>query len=151
MITSDSDAHAMHEGSARRKRWLVVGGLLGFLGVAAGAFAAHALKSKLEPKALEWWETAARYQLYHAPLIVLCGTMNARGGERAANFAASSFTAGIFLFSGSLYAMALSAPTFPSWLGPITPIGGVLLLLGWGALCVAGFRSPSSPELRGGS
>jgi uncharacterized membrane protein YgdD (TMEM256/DUF423 family) len=106
--------------------------LLGFLGVALGAFGAHGLKSHLaegDPefaiKALDWWRTATIYHLVHA-VAILAST----GGdaERAPGVGGWCFTAGIAIFSGSLYAMSLGAP---SWFGAITPLGGLAFLAGW--------------------
>lgn len=100
-----------------------VAALLGFLGVALGAFGAHALKERLTPEGAEWWKTATLYHLVHA------ATALATGGEGGRASAATwCFAAGVALFSGSLYAMAL---TDVRWLGAVTPVGGVALLAGW--------------------
>ena len=122
------------------ERWsLVLAALNGLLAVALGAFGAHGLKTRLAdlPDAaqrLGWWETAAQYQLAHALALGLCGQLIARGGSGSAgSVAVWSFTGGIALFSGSLYAMTLGA----RGVGPVTPVGGLLLLVGWGALLVA--------------
>lgn len=102
--------------------------LFGFLGVAFGAFGAHGLANKIDARSLEIWEIGVKYQMWHALALGLVAVMHERGGERAARFAGLSFTAGIVLFSFSLYALALGAP---KWFGAITPFGGVLLMLGW--------------------
>lgn len=113
---------------------LVAGSLAGFLGVAAGAFGAHGLKDRLAPEMLALWETAARYQLVHALALVAVALVGARvrpAGKRLTWLAAWLFTLGIVIFSGSLYALAL---TGVKALGAITPFGGVAFLTGWLAL-----------------
>jgi uncharacterized membrane protein YgdD (TMEM256/DUF423 family) len=121
------------------ERWsLVLAALNGLLAVALGAFGAHGLKSRLAglPDAaarLGWWETASQYQMAHALALGLCAHLIARGAGLAGSIAVWSFTGGVALFSGSLYAMTLGA----RGLGPVTPAGGLLLLVGWGALLVA--------------
>lgn len=113
-------------------RWLgTAGALFGFLGVAAGAFGAHALKARLDETALATWETAVRYQLVHALAILAAAWLVNEGTSGAARAAGWLFAAGIVLFSGSLYGLALGGPRV---LGPITPIGGALFLAGWLAL-----------------
>ena len=95
--------------------------------MAAGAFGAHGLKSTLTPSRLETFEIAVRYQMYHAIAIVLAGSLQAPA-------AGWCFVAGIVIFSGSLYLLVL---TDVGWLGAVTPIGGVLFLVGWGALALS--------------
>lgn len=114
--------------------WTVVGAVLGGVGVAAGAFGAHALKDRLSAEALGWWQTGAQYQLAHALALVLVGVTALRRPSRAIAFAGRAFASGVILFSGSLYALAL---TDARWLGAITPVGGLLLLVGWIALAVS--------------
>jgi uncharacterized membrane protein YgdD (TMEM256/DUF423 family) len=117
------------------ERWYgVAGAILGAAGVAMGAFGAHGLRARLEERQLEIWETAARYQLWHALALVLVGLWIARGAVMSARIAGGAFLAGTIIFSGSLYLLALTGRT---WLGAITPIGGVLLIVGWVALAVA--------------
>jgi uncharacterized membrane protein YgdD (TMEM256/DUF423 family) len=101
--------------------WTLVGGLIGFFGVAAGAFGAHALRTIVSPARLETFEVAVRYQMYHALALVLAGWLGATG-------AAWCFVAGTVIFSGSLYLLVL---TEQRWLGAVTPIGGLLFLAGW--------------------
>ncbi len=122
--------------------FIVLSGLLGFVAVGLGAFGAHGLRSHLEAlpdgaKRLEWWNTAAHYNLTHALAIGLAAWLVHRGGGLPGTIAGWSFTAGIALFSGSLYAMTLTGQTK---LGAITPFGGGLLLVGWAAVLVAGLR-----------
>ncbi len=118
--------------------FLFVGGLSGFLSVAAGAFGAHALKARLPPDLLAVFETGARYQMYHALAIVLVALLQARGAPTALlAWSGWLFVAGTVLFSGSLYVLALSGMR---WWGAVTPLGGLAFLGGWLLLALAGFR-----------
>jgi uncharacterized membrane protein YgdD (TMEM256/DUF423 family) len=119
--------------------WGVVGAISGFVAVAAGAFGAHALRTRLEPRLLEVFETGARYQMFHALALVAVGLLAARAPEptRALAIAGWAFTAGTLLFSGSLYGYALSGARA---LAMITPVGGLAFLVGWAALAVALWR-----------
>lgn len=110
-----------------------VGAVLGALAVLAGAFGAHALQGRLADKALATYEVAVRYQTYHALALVLCGLLAERGWRTAG--AARAFAAGVLVFSGSLYVLVLTGAT---WLGAVTPLGGVLLTLGWALLALGG-------------
>ncbi len=118
-------------------------GVLGFLAVGLGAFGAHGLRSYLarQPDGEQrqaWWETAAHYHLTHALAIGLCAFVVTRSaGASAGSIAGLCFTGGILVFSGSLYAMTLGAPR---WFGAITPIGGVLMLVGWLGFAWAAYR-----------
>ncbi len=113
-------------------RWLVViGCICAGLGVAAGAFGAHMLKSLLDPPMLAAYDTATRYQMYHAFGIVLSGLAVRVSRDPRVAMAGWMFLAGILLFSGSLYGVALLGVR---WLGAITPIGGVAFILGWSVL-----------------
>lgn len=116
--------------------WIFLGGVSGFIAVAAGAFGAHGLKGKLAPNLFENFETGAQYQIYHALGMVLAGHVAARG-SKAASFAGGAFFFGTLLFSGSLYAFALSGQR---WLGAVTPFGGAAFLAGWLALAVGGLK-----------
>ena len=118
------------------KTFMFVGALMGGVGVALGAFGAHGLRGRLSPDMLAVFETAVRYQMYHALAIMAVALMASRLEGRAIVVAGWSFTAGILLFSGSLYALALTGVTV---LGAITPLGGVAFLAGWAALAVAAF------------
>jgi uncharacterized membrane protein YgdD (TMEM256/DUF423 family) len=112
------------------------------IAVAAGAFGAHALRARLEPRLLEVFETGARYQMYHALALFAVAWIASRlpaGGAGAATLSGWLFVAGTVLFSGSLYAMAL---TGIRGLGAITPLGGVCFIAGWVALAVAASRLP---------
>jgi uncharacterized membrane protein YgdD (TMEM256/DUF423 family) len=116
---------------------LGAGAILGFLGVAAGAFGAHMVRERLRPERLDNWNTAADYQLWHALATIAAGIAAARWESGAAAAAGWCFIAGTVVFSGSLYALAL---TDRAKLGAITPVGGVLLLVGWAFLVVAAVR-----------
>jgi uncharacterized membrane protein YgdD (TMEM256/DUF423 family) len=118
--------------------FFALGAVLGGLGVAAGAFAAHGLRDRLTPDLLVVFETAARYQMYHA--LALLGVAWACGRWPGTMTVAAGwcFVAGIAVFSGSLYVLAFSGVR---WLGAVTPLGGVAFLLGWTLLAVAALRS----------
>jgi uncharacterized membrane protein YgdD (TMEM256/DUF423 family) len=118
------------------RTFIFVGALLGAAGVGIGAFGAHGLKGRLSPDMLAIFETGARYHLYHALAILATAACMPRLDGRAPFIAGWCFTAGIFLFSGSLYALALTGMTM---LGAITPIGGAAFLAGWIALAIAAF------------
>lgn len=108
-----------------------------FLSVAAGAFGAHALKVRLAPDMLAVFETGARYHAYHALGILAAAWAQTQFGGKLPGLAACCFTAGIVLFSGSLYALAW---TGARKLGIITPFGGVLFLAGWALLAFSPAR-----------
>ena len=112
--------------------FFALGSLSAFIGVALGAFAAHGLKSRLDPAMLATFETGVRYHMYHALALLAVGWVCTRWPGTAANASGWLFVAGTVLFSGSLYALALSGTR---WLGAITPLGGVAFLGGW--LCLA--------------
>jgi uncharacterized membrane protein YgdD (TMEM256/DUF423 family) len=113
--------------------------LLAATGVALGAFGAHALKSRLPPDLLALWHTGVQYHLWHALGVIAVGLSAAIVPDGPwLRGAGALLLAGILLFSGSLYALALGAPR---GLGALTPIGGISLMLGWLALVVAVLRS----------
>ncbi len=114
------------------RRLLMAAALNAIASIAAGAFGAHALRERLEPRPLEIFETAARYQLYHALGMALCALAVAAGVR--ASRAGWVMQAGVVVFSGSLYALAL---TDVKILGAVTPVGGVLMMAGWGLLAWA--------------
>src|SRR5262245_36599617 len=120
------------------RTFLLVGAVLGFLGVAFGAFGAHALRSRLSTDMLGVFETGVRYQMYHAFAIVIVAAAIGRIGDaRMLLVAGWCFVGGVLLFSGSLYALAL---TGTSALGAITPFGGLLFLTGWLILAIFALR-----------
>ena len=122
--------------------FIILSGLLGLSAVALGAFGAHGLQSRLgllpdAVKRLDWWNTAAHYHLTHALALAVAAWLVHRGAGTSALVAGWSFVGGVALFSGSLYMMAVTGQTK---LGVITPFGGLLFLVGWGAIMVAGWR-----------
>lgn len=116
---------------------VLTGAIYGFLGVAFGAFGAHALKARLAPEMLVVWKTAVEYQFYHALALVLVGLIATQRPSIAITNAAICFAIGVLVFSGSLYVLALSGVR---WLGAITPIGGLLFLFGWALLFWAALK-----------
>ncbi|NNL67799.1 MAG: DUF423 domain-containing protein [Myxococcales bacterium] len=110
--------------------WMTLTALLGAAGVALGAFGAHGLKGRLGPSGLATWQTAVEYHLIHVVALLALVLFGSATG-RSIQPAAASFVAGIVLFSGSLYALALGGPR---WLGPVTPLGGLAFIVGWLAL-----------------
>lgn len=119
--------------------FLGTGAVLGFLGVALGAFAAHGLKQRLPVELLIVFETGVRYHMYHALALLAVGLTVARSPSTALVAAGWLFVAGIAIFSGSLYALAISGVR---GLGAITPIGGLAFLAGWVAFAVGAFSGP---------
>jgi uncharacterized membrane protein YgdD (TMEM256/DUF423 family) len=115
-----------------------MGAVLGAIGVAAGAFGAHALRSRLAPDMLAVFETGVRYHLMHALALLAVGWAAARWPSPAVTAAGWLFVAGILLFSGSLYALALSGVRA---IGLVTPVGGLAFILGWIALAWAAWRA----------
>lgn len=121
---------------------IILCAVLGFTGVAFGAFGAHGLKTSVEGMAdgaqrLAWWETGSRYHLWHALAVGLAAVLAGQARSSLPKVAAALFLTGIILFSGSLYVMALTGIRS---LGAITPLGGISMLLGWTFLGLAGRR-----------
>jgi uncharacterized membrane protein YgdD (TMEM256/DUF423 family) len=111
-------------------RWIIgTGALLALLAVGAGAFGAHALRTRLTPELQAIFETGARYHMYHALGLVLLGVAAQTRATPLHAWAAGALLAGVLVFSGSLYLLAL---TGLRWLGAITPLGGLALMIGWG-------------------
>ncbi len=111
--------------------WIKLGGIFGGLGVILGAFGAHSLKERLTEQSLETFKTGVLFQFIHSLALILVGLLamqfadeHQKKIERSGWF----FTAGIVLFSGSLYSLALGGP---KWLGPVTPLGGLSFMIGW--------------------
>jgi uncharacterized membrane protein YgdD (TMEM256/DUF423 family) len=114
---------------------ILVGSAAMFVAVALGAFGAHALKTRLTPDMTAVWQTAVQYHAWHALAVLVAGVLLLQWpGQRAVEVAGWLFVAGIVLFSGSLYAMAL---TGVRGLGAVTPFGGVAFLAGWASLAWA--------------
>ena len=117
--------------------WAVAGAIAAFLGVGIGAFGAHAL-SDLPPERLANWETGARYQMYHAFGLFAVAVAVGQWPGSVVRHAGTSFVAGIALFSGSLYAIALTGIRI---FGAVAPIGGVAFLTGWALLGWTAWRN----------
>lgn len=153
------------------KYWIVLGALVGFLSVGAGAFGAHAMKDgRLEDafyrgaedkaeyvalkeykRRMDIFETAVRYQMYHALAIVLAGVIGValREESLAPNVAGYCFTMGLLFFCGPLYGLVFLIDF--NWLGAVAPIGGVCFMAGWLALAISGFSfagQPASPAAK---
>ncbi len=125
------------------KKYPLFAAIAGFTAVGLGAFGAHALKPTLLARgSLETWHTASLYHLVHAIALLGVALLSLGGSttHRPLAQAAHCWLAGTVLFSGSLYVLALGGPR---WLGPITPVGGVLLIAGWILVAFAGRRSPA--------
>lgn len=117
--------------------WIIIGSLAGALAVGFGAFGAHGLRERLDADALAVFDIAARYQMYHALALLAVGFLALRIDNLTIRIAGSAFLLGIILFSGSLYALAL---TGQRWMGMITPVGGLSFIVGWVALAIAAYR-----------
>jgi uncharacterized membrane protein YgdD (TMEM256/DUF423 family) len=120
--------------------FVVLGATSGFIAVGAGAFGAHALRTRLTPELLAVFETGVRYQMYHALALVAAGWAVSRWPGSLAVWAGWLFLAGTIVFSGSLYTLAL---TGVRWLGAITPLGGLCFLAGWLCLALGAARTPT--------
>jgi uncharacterized membrane protein YgdD (TMEM256/DUF423 family) len=121
-----------------QRKWLFLGAVLAGLSVALGAFGAHGLRGLVTPDLLANYETAARYQMYHALALLAVAFVGAdERRARPADIAGWLFVIGVAIFSGSLYVMTF---TGLRWLGAITPIGGAAMIGGWAALAVAARR-----------
>lgn len=107
--------------------WIVLGALCGAVSVVAGAFGAHALASRLGPRELGLWETAARYLMYGGLALILVGIFGGVGSRRVDGAGWCLFL-GSLVFSGTVFGLALGGPR---WLGAVTPIGGTLLIVGF--------------------
>lgn len=116
-------------------RWIAVGCVVMGLGVALGAFGAHALRDMVEPASLQTWETANRYHIYHGLGMILLAV------AKAGRWPMILMLAGLVLFSGSLYALALTGIGF---LGAITPLGGAAWITAWIWSAVLFFRKPTT-------
>ncbi|HJZ74690.1 MAG TPA: DUF423 domain-containing protein [Vicinamibacterales bacterium] len=116
------------------KTFLLIGAVAAFLAVAFGAFGTHGLRARLSPEMMTAFESAVRYHMYHALALLIVGLILGRMDGWLIRTAGWCFVAGIALFSGSLYALALSGVTT---LGAMTPIGGLAFLAGWACLAFA--------------
>lgn len=121
-----------------QSRFLLLAALAGFTGVAMGAFGAHGLKPILSEHYLDVYKTAVNYQMWHALLLAVVAMLPQ---QRLLTWTAWSLVAGIVLFSGSLYVLAISKI---GWLGMITPFGGLAFLLAWGLLAFVAYQHQRS-------
>lgn len=116
-----------------------IGAVLAAIGVALGAFGAHGLRAKLEPRLLEIWQTGVEYHMYHALGLILLGLLLSWAPSGALiNWSGGLMLAGILFFSGSLYLLVL---TGLGWLGAITPLGGLSFIIAWLLLAAALFSA----------
>ena len=120
------------------KQWIVLGSAFALSAVALGAFGAHALRNMLQAESLAIFETGVRYQMYHALGLLAVGVLAPHLTSPPVAVSGWLFTIGIVIFSGSLYALSWSGIGI---LGAITPVGGLCLLAGWGALLISALRS----------
>lgn len=121
------------------KIFIIIGAINAFLSVALGAFGAHGLEGKVEPKYLEIWKTGVQYQMFHATGLILVGVLIGQiSPSSLLSWSGWAMLIGIVLFSGSLYVLTL---TKISVLGAITPLGGVAFLAGWVLLIMAVLKS----------
>ena len=124
-------------------KWMIItGALFSLTSVVLGAFAAHGLKNILPEVSITVFQTATQYQMFHGIALILCGIFSLQLQQTKTNtywlnVAAVCFLSGILFFSGSLYGLALSGP---GWLGPITPVGGLLFIIGWASLALAAVK-----------
>ena len=134
--------------------WLITGAVLGGTGVALGAFGAHALRSALpdlaptveeQQRLLDVWETAVRYQMYHALAIIVAGLLMRSSRTRLLPAAGCCFLFGVAIFSGLLYALVLTGVKL---LGAIVPIGGTALIIGWLLLAIAAAKHERSDHAK---
>ena len=115
-----------------------LGSVIGLLSVAAGAFGAHALKSRLDERAMEIFQTSVRYQMFHAVALIAAAWAATRWTHGAVRVGGWAFVAGVVIFCGTLYGLAFGGPR---WLGAITPLGGVSFMVGWACLAWAAWAA----------
>jgi uncharacterized membrane protein YgdD (TMEM256/DUF423 family) len=121
---------------------IALGALIALIAVAAGAFGAHALRARLEVAQLTVYETAIRYQMYHAGAVIMTGLAAARWPNALWGAAAASFVLGVVLFTGSLLLIILSGVRSIGW---ITPLGGLAFIAGWALMIAAALRVRRGP------
>ena len=115
-----------------------LGSILGLLSVAAGAFGAHALRSRLDERAMEIFQTSVRYQMFHAVALLAAAWASTRWMHASVRVGGWAFVVGVMIFCGTLYGLAFGGPR---WLGAITPIGGVSFMVGWACLAWAAWAA----------
>jgi len=132
-------------------RYIRIAAISGAIAVALGAFGAHSLKAVLTPDQLQTFETGVKYQFYHTIALLVVGLLMNSFPSKTLKWSAIFFAGGIICFSGSLYLLATRSLTGIenlSILGPITPIGGLLFILGWVFLFVATGKKTSGNQLQ---
>ena len=118
-------------------RYRLLGSLLALCAVLFGAFGAHALRETLSAHdSIQIWETAVRYQMWHALALIMLSMIP--GAQSIPKMTGPCFLIGSLLFSGSLYGLALDGP---KWLGPVTPLGGLCLMIGWLQLVYSSYKN----------
>ena len=117
--------------------WIAIGALLCAVSIAAGAFGAHGLRSRLDASALALWETAARYLMYSGLAMIAIVLASRPTGGRLYNLSGLSLLIGAIIFCGTVAILALGGPR---WLGAITPIGGILMIVAFVLLALAAMR-----------
>jgi uncharacterized membrane protein YgdD (TMEM256/DUF423 family) len=122
--------------------FLMAAALFAGLSIGAGAFASHTLRDRLTERSLEIFETAARYQMYHALALLFVAVLLSRGNSLSLRVAGVAFMVGIVIFSGSLYALSVSDVKI---LGAVTPIGGVAFIVGWINVAIAAWNLKPAP------
>ena len=125
------------------RKGIIKAGILGVIAVLGGAFGAHALKEVLTPEQLTSFNTGVRYQLIHAVVILLLALLNIKFQAKQFKVASALIFWGVILFSGSIYLLTLKNIVGVEWLkfaGPITPIGGTLIILGWVFIIIGGVK-----------
>jgi uncharacterized membrane protein YgdD (TMEM256/DUF423 family) len=129
----------MRKEMSMERTFFIIGSILAGLAVATGAFGAHGLQKMVTPERLETWDKAVRYQMYHALALLILAWALMHWPEQAKLLATGGwlFLAGSVLFSGSLYILVVSGIT---WLGAITPLGGVAYIAGWLCLVITAWR-----------
>jgi|KBSSwiS6_1023812.scaffolds.fasta_scaffold01506_4 uncharacterized membrane protein YgdD (TMEM256/DUF423 family) len=123
-----------------RKSFLLAGIFFAGLAVALGAFGAHGLKKIVEEQTVDVFKTGVQYQFYHALALIVTSILSQRITLKEINWAGNLFIAGIILFSGSLYAITVfkaMSSEVPKFIGPVTPLGGLLFIAGWLVLLMA--------------
>ncbi len=121
-----------------KDRFIITGALFGAIAVILGAFGAHALKDTLTPDSLRVFHTGVEYQFYHAFAMIICGIIKERRPSRLINWSGSLFLAGIILFPGSLYCLSLFDAM--SFVGIVTPFGGLAFIAGWITLAISQWK-----------
>jgi len=115
----------------------IAGSISALIAVAAGAFGAHGLKERISKDLMDVFEVAARYQMYHALALLAAAWAYSQWHNNLSSWAGWSFIGGTILFSGSLYLMSV---TGLKWLGAITPLGGLLFMIGWVLLAISAWK-----------